>query len=136
MISSNIIHSCFLNGIKKILYLGSSCIYPKLSAQPIKEDYLLTGLLENTNEAYAIAKISGIKLCEFYNKQYSGTHQIDYRSIMPTNLYGFGDNYDDKNSHVIPGLINRIHRAKIENQKQVKIWGSGKAKENFYSLMI
>ena len=117
--------------VKKLLYLGSSCIYPKFSTQPIKEEYLLTGPLEKTNEAYAIAKIAGIKLCESYNKQYYESHQIDYRAVMPTNLYGFGDNYDDKNSHVIPALISRIHSAKLNNSKSVQIWGTGKAKREF-----
>ena len=131
MIATNIIHASFLNGVKKLLYLGSSCIYPKFSTQPIKEEYLLTGPLEKTNEAYAIAKIAGIKLCESYNKQYYESHQIDYRAVMPTNLYGFGDNYDDKNSHVIPALISRIHSAKLNNSKSVQIWGTGKAKREF-----
>lgn len=131
MISINLINSCFENNIKKILFLGSSCIYPKFSHQPIKEEYLLSGKLEETNEAYAISKIAGIKLCEAYNKQYFRSHNIDYRAVMPTNLYGIGDKYDDENSHVIPALINRFHKAKINNENNVKIWGSGNVKREF-----
>jgi len=131
MIQNNIIHSSFLSGVKKLLFLGSSCIYPKNSNQPIKEKDLLTGKLETTNEPYAIAKISGIKMCESYNKQYGKSHGIDYRSIMPTNLYGTGDNYHPQNSHVIPGLIYRFHQAKIKNLKFVTVWGTGKPKREF-----
>ena len=115
MIQNNIIHNAFLGGVKKLLFLGSSCIYPKQATQPIKEEYLLTGKLEPTNEPYAIAKIAGIKLCESYNRQFGNSHEIDYRCIMPTNLYGPGDNYHPENSHVIPGLIYRFHEAKIKN---------------------
>jgi GDP-L-fucose synthase len=131
MIQSNIIHNAFLNGVKKLLFLGSSCIYPKNANQPMKEDTLLTGTLEPTNEPYAIAKIAGIKLCESYNRQYGKSHGIDYRSIMPTNLYGPGDNYHPKNSHVIPALIRRFHEGKINNASSVTIWGTGKAKREF-----
>tara|TARA_A100001015_G_scaffold319434_1_gene442291 strand:+ start:14565 stop:15536 length:972 start_codon:yes stop_codon:yes gene_type:complete len=131
MIQSNVIHSAFLNGVKKILFLGSSCIYPKNANQPMKEEELMTGKLEPTNEPYAIAKIAGIKLCESYNRQYGKTHNIDYRSIMPTNLYGPGDNYHAQNSHVIPALIRRFHEAKLNNLKNVTIWGSGKPKREF-----
>ena len=127
MIQTNIIHSSYVSGIKKLLFLGSSCIYPKKVKQPIKEEKLLTGKLEPTNEPYAIAKIAGIKMCESYNRQYG----LDYRSIMPTNLYGPGDNYHDEDSHVIPGLINRFHNAKMNKSKKVVIWGSGKPKREF-----
>tara|TARA_Y100000816_G_scaffold292627_1_gene289283 strand:+ start:10821 stop:11786 length:966 start_codon:yes stop_codon:yes gene_type:complete len=127
MIQNNIIKSSFTNKIKKLLFLGSSCIYPKFSSQPIKEEELLNGFLEKTNEAYAIAKIAGIKLCESFNRQY-GT---DYRSLMPTNLYGPGDNFHDKDSHVIPALIKRFHEAKINNLKTVVVWGTGKPKREF-----
>ena len=131
MIQNNIIHSSFLSGVKKLLFLGSSCIYPKKANQPMKENELLTGLLEPTNEPYAIAKIAGIKLCESYNRQFGKSHEIDYRSLMPTNLYGPGDNFDSENSHVIPGLIYRFHKAKIKNMPNVIIWGTGKAKREF-----
>ena len=131
MIQSNVIHSAFLNGVKKLLFLGSSCIYPKNANQPIKEEELLTGKLESTNEPYAIAKIAGIKMCESYNRQYGESHNIDYRSIMPTNLYGPGDNYHPLNSHVIPGLIYRFHEAKIKNLRSVIIWGTGKPRREF-----
>ena len=131
MIQSNIIHSAFLNGIKKLLFLGSSCIYPKNSNQPMKEEELLTGKLELTNEPYAISKIAGIKMCESYNRQYRNSHGIDYRSIMPTNLYGPGDNYHPENSHVIPGLIYRFHQAKLNNLPSVTIWGTGKPRREF-----
>ena len=123
MIQNNIIHSSFLSGVKKLLFLGSSCIYPKYAKQPIKEDELLTGKLEPTNEPYAIAKIAGIKMCESYNRQYAESHSIDYRNIMPTNLYGPGDN--------IPALILRFHEAKINNQPSVNIWGTGRQKREF-----
>ena len=131
MIQTNIIHSAFTCGIKKLLFLGTSCIYPKTVDQPMKESALLTGTLEPSNEPYAIAKISGIKLCESYNRQYKKTHDIDYRCIMPTNLYGPGDNYHLENSHVIPALIRRFHEAKVNNKFKVTIWGTGKAKREF-----
>jgi GDP-L-fucose synthase len=131
MIQTNIIHSAFLNGVKKLLFLGSSCIYPKNANQPMKEEELLTGKLEPTNEPYAISKIAGIKMCESYNRQYGKSHGIDYRCIMPTNLYGPGDNYHPENSHVIPGLINRFHEAKINNLPSVNIWGTGIPKREF-----
>ena len=127
MIQNNIIHSCYVNNITKVLFLGSSCIYPRHSNQPIKESELLKGSLEETNEAYAIAKIAGIKMCHFYNLQY-GTK---YKSLMPTNLYGRGDNYHPEDSHVIPGLIQRFHDAKINNKLEIKVWGSGKALREF-----
>ena len=127
MIQSNVINSAFLNNIKKLLFLGSTCIYPKSVEQPMKEEALLTGVLESTNEPYAIAKIAGIKLCESYNRQY-GT---DFRSVMPTNLYGINDNFQDLNSHVVPALIRRIHEAKINNDKEVIVWGSGHAMREF-----
>ena len=130
-IQTNIIHSSFLNGVKKLLFLGSSCIYPKKSIQPMKENELLAGKLEPTNEPYAIAKIAGIKLCESYDRQYSKSHGIDYRSIMPTNLYGPGDNYHPDNSHVIPALIYRFHKAKVNKLPNVTIWGTGKPKREF-----
>ena len=131
MIEANIIHSAFKHGVKKLLFLGSSCIYPKLADQPIREEALLTGALECTNEPYAIAKIAGIKLCESYNRQYGSSHGIDYRSVMPTNLYGPGDNYHQENSHVIPALIRRFHEAKVNDAPQVVIWGSGTPKREF-----
>jgi GDP-L-fucose synthase len=131
MIQTNLIDSAFKCGIKKILFLGSSCIYPKYSKQPIKETQLLKGQLEPTNEPYAIAKISGIKICESYNRQYGSSHNIDYRSIMPTNLYGPGDNYNLDNSHVVPALIRKFHEAKIKKESKVIVWGTGKAKREF-----
>ena len=131
MIQANVIHSAYLNKVKKLLFLGSSCIYPKTTKQPIKEKELLTGKLEPTNEPYAIAKIAGIKLCESYNRQYGKNFGIDYRCVMPTNLYGPGDNYHPENSHVIPGLIRRFHEAKINNLKTVTVWGTGKSKREF-----
>lgn len=127
MIQNNVIHAAHLTNVQKLLFLGSSCIYPKFAVQPIKEEALLTGYLESTNEPYAIAKIAGIKLCESYNRQY----ERDYRSVMPTNLYGIHDNFHDQNSHVIPALIQRIHTAKVTNQKQVEIWGTGQVKREF-----
>jgi len=127
MIEANIIHAAWKNDVKKLLFLGSSCIYPKLATQPINEDSLLTGLLESSNEPYAIAKIAGIKLCESYNRQYG----VDYRSVMPTNLYGPGDNYHPENSHVIPALIRRFHEAKGQDAPFVIIWGTGKPKREF-----
>ena len=127
LIEANLIHGAYLAGTNNLLFLGSSCIYPKESLQPIKEEYLLSGYLESTNEPYAIAKIAGIKLCESYNRQYN----TDYRSIMPTNLYGPNDNFHSKNSHVIPALIRRFHEAKVENKSSVEIWGSGKPMREF-----
>ena len=127
MVQANIIHAAHTHGVQKLLFLGSSCIYPRLAAQPMREDALLTGTLEPTNEPYAIAKIAGIKLCESYNRQ----HGRDYRSVMPTNLYGPGDNYHPENSHVIPALIRRFHEAKVANAPQVAIWGTGTPKREF-----
>ena len=127
MIEANLIHGSYLAGVNNLLFLGSSCIYPKESLQPIKEEYLLSGHLESTNEPYAVAKIAGIKLCESYNRQY-GT---DYRSIMPTNLYGPNDNFHPENSHVIPALIRKFHEAKIKNKPFVEVWGSGKPMREF-----
>jgi GDP-L-fucose synthase len=127
MIQSNIIKASFDNGVKKLLFLGSSCIYPKFSQQPIKEEYLLTGLLEPTNDAYAIAKIAGIKMCQSFNQQY-GTNFI---SVMPTNLYGPNDNYDLNNSHVLPAMIRKFHEAKLEGKDRVEIWGTGTPKREF-----
>ena len=131
MMEANIIHQAFLAGVKKLLFLGSSCIYPKEVPQPMAEDALLTGKLEPTNEPYAIAKIAGIKLCESYNRQYGKSHGIDYRSVMPTNLYGPGDNYHPENSHVIPALIRRFHEAKEQSAPVVTVWGTGKPKREF-----
>jgi len=131
MIQANVIHSAFSNGVKRLLFLGSSCIYPRAVSQPMHEEALLTGILEPTNEPYAIAKIAGIKLCESYNRQYGASHQIDFRSVMPTNLYGPGDNYHPENSHVIPGLIRRFHEAKIARADKVLVWGSGKPYREF-----
>ena len=131
MIQSNVIHNAFLSGVKKLLFLGSSCIYPKNANQPMKEEELLSGKLEATNEPYAIAKIAGIKMCESYNRQYGKSHNINYRCIMPTNLYGPGDNYHFENSHVIPGMIYRFHKAKINNSSSVIIWGTGTPKREF-----
>ena len=131
MMEANVIDAAFRNGVKKLLFLGSSCIYPKLAPQPMREDALLTGTLEPTNEPYAIAKIAGIKLCESYNRQYGASHGIDYRSVMPTNLYGPGDNYHPENSHVIPALIRRFHEAKAGNAPTVTIWGTGTPKREF-----
>jgi len=131
MMEANIIHSAFRHGVKKLLFLGSSCIYPKLADQPMHEEALLTGSLECTNEPYAIAKIAGIKLCESYNRQYGNSHGVDYRSVMPTNLYGPGDNYHPENSHVIPALIRRFHEAKVNDAPEVVIWGSGTPKREF-----
>lgn len=131
MMEANIIHQAYVHGVKKLLFLGSSCIYPKLAPQPISEDALLTGKLESTNEPYAIAKIAGIKLCESYNRQYGQSSGIDYRSVMPTNLYGPGDNYHPENSHVIPALIRRFHEAKIANAPEAVIWGTGTPRREF-----
>ena len=127
MMQANVIDAAFRNGVQKLLFLGSSCIYPRLAPQPMSEDALLTGALEPTNEPYAIAKIAGIKLCESYNRQYA----VDYRSVMPTNLYGPGDNYHPENSHVIPALIRRFHEAKTSNAPSVSIWGSGTPRREF-----
>jgi GDP-L-fucose synthase len=127
MVQTNVIHSAWMNGVQKLLFLGSSCIYPKEASQPMREATLLTGKLESTNEPYAIAKIAGIKLCESYNRQYS----VDYRSVMPTNLYGPGDNYHPENSHVIPALIRRFHEARESNSMSVSIWGSGQPRREF-----
>lgn len=126
-IQNNVIHSAHLNDIQKLLFLGSSCIYPRLAQQPMQEDALLTGSLEPTNEPYAVAKIAGIKMCESYNRQY-GRH---YRAVMPTNLYGPGDNYHPENSHVIPALIQRFHEAKEKNLERVVVWGSGNPRREF-----
>lgn len=125
MIAANVIEAAFCNGVQKLLFLGSSCIYPKLVAQPMNEHALLTGPLEATNEPYAVAKIAGIKLCESYNRQFGASHGVDYRSVMPTNLYGPGDSYHPENSHVIPALIRRFHEAKVSGAPDVAIWGSG-----------
>lgn len=127
MIQNNIIHQSYLNDVKKLLFFGSSCIYPKLAPQPLVEESLLSGFLEPTNEPYAIAKISGIKMCEAYRDQYG----CNYVSVMPTNLYGFGDNYHPENSHVLPALIRKFHEAKVENKNQVEVWGSGKPLREF-----
>jgi GDP-L-fucose synthase len=131
MMQNNVIHQAFKGGVKKLLFLGSSCIYPKLASQPMSEDALLTGKLESTNEPYAIAKIAGIKMCESYNRQYGQSHDVDYRSVMPTNLYGPGDNYHPENSHVIPALIRRFHEAKVSNSTEVVIWGTGNPRREF-----
>lgn len=127
MVQANVVHEAWRAGVRKLLFLGSSCIYPRLAAQPIREEYLMNGMLEPTNEPYAMAKIAGIKLCESYNRQY-GT---DYRSVMPTNLYGPGDNYHPENSHVIPALLRRFHEAKASAAPEVVIWGSGKPMREF-----
>lgn len=127
MIEANVIHAAYKSKVKKLLFLGSSCIYPKLAEQPIKEDYLLKGKLEPTNEPYAIAKIAGIKMCESYNRQY-GTNFI---SVMPTNLYGPNDNFDLETSHVLPALIRKFHEAKAHNKSEVVLWGTGKARREF-----
>lgn len=126
-IQNNVIHNSYLNGVKKLMFLGSSCIYPKLAPQPLKEEYLLTGLLEPTNEPYAIAKIAGIKMCEAYRDQYGS----NFISVMPTNLYGYNDNYHPENSHVLPALIRRLHEAKMNSAAIVNIWGSGSPRREF-----
>ncbi len=126
-IQNNIIHQSYLNTVKKLMFLGSSCIYPKLAPQPLKEEYLLTGLLEETNEPYAIAKIAGIKMCDAYRAQYG----CNFISVMPTNLYGYNDNYHPENSHVLPAMIRRFHEAKADGKSQVVIWGSGSPKREF-----
>lgn len=127
MIEANVINASWMHDVQKLLFLGSSCIYPKFVEQPMREDALLTGTLEPTNEPYAIAKITGIKLCESYNRQYG----VDYRSVMPTNLYGPGDNYHPENSHVIPALIRRFHESKVSNKPDVIIWGTGTPRREF-----
>jgi len=127
MIQNNIIHNSYVNGVKKLLFLGSSCIYPKHAPQPLKEEYLLTGELEPTNEPYAIAKIAGIKMCDAYRAQYG----CNFISVMPTNLYGPNDNYDLKNSHVLPALIRKFHEAKVNNHSSVEIWGTGAPRREF-----
>jgi GDP-L-fucose synthase len=127
MIQNNVIHASFMNKVKKLMFLGSSCIYPKLAPQPLKEEYLLTGELEHTNEPYAIAKIAGIKMCDAYRSQYG----CNFVSVMPTNLYGPNDNYDLKNSHVLPALIRKFHSAKINSDKSVTIWGTGLPRREF-----
>jgi GDP-L-fucose synthase len=127
MVQANVVHEAWRRGVQKLLFLGSSCIYPRMAQQPIREEYLMSGMLEPTNEPYAMAKIAGIKLCESYNRQY-GT---DYRSVMPTNLYGPGDNYHPENSHVIPALMRRFHEARLANAPEVVIWGSGKPMREF-----
>lgn len=127
LIQSNVIHQSYLNNVKKLLFLGSTCIYPKMAPQPLKEEYLLTGLLEETNEPYAIAKIAGIKMCDAYRAQYN----CNFISVMPTNLYGFNDNYDLQNSHVLPALLRKFHEAKINNQQQVEVWGTGEPLREF-----
>jgi nucleoside-diphosphate-sugar epimerase len=126
-IQNNVIHAAHVNDVQKLLFLGSSCIYPRAVEQPMKEDALLTGVLEPTNEPYAVAKIAGIKMCESYNRQYGR----DYRSVMPTNLYGPGDNYHPENSHVVPALIRRFHEAKENNLDEVVVWGSGRPRREF-----
>ena len=131
MMQANVIDAAFRNGVQKLLFLGSSCVYPKLADQPMREDALLTNTLEPTNEPYAVAKIAGIKLCESYNRQYGQSHGVDYRSVMPTNLYGPGDNYHPENSHVIPALIRRFHEAKVSQAPSVTIWGTGTPRREF-----
>jgi GDP-L-fucose synthase len=126
-IQNNVIHSSYINGVKKLLFLGSSCIYPKMAPQPLKEEYLLTGLLESTNEPYAIAKIAGIKMCDAYRAQYG----CNYISVMPTNLYGYNDNYHPQNSHVLPALIRRFYEAKVQKAPTVAIWGTGEPMREF-----
>ena len=126
-IQNNIIHHSYLNSVKKLMFLGSSCIYPKMAPQPLKEEYLLTGLLEETNEPYAIAKIAGIKMCDAYRAQYG----CNFISVMPTNLYGYNDNYHPENSHVLPALLRRFHEAKVDGKDHVVIWGSGSPKREF-----
>ena len=131
MVEANLIHESWASGVKRLLFLGSSCIYPRAAPQPMAEDALLSGPLEPTNEPYAIAKIAGIKLCESYNRQYGNSDGVDYRSVMPTNLYGPGDNYHPENSHVIPALIRRFHEARSSGAAQVMIWGSGRPRREF-----
>lgn len=127
MIQNNVIHQSYKNGVKKLMFLGSSCIYPKLAPQPLKEEYLLTGLLEETNDAYALAKIAGIKMCDAYRDQYN----CNFVSVMPTNLYGFNDNYDLQNSHVLPALLRKFHEAKLSDAPFVEVWGTGSPLREF-----
>ena len=127
MMQTNIIHAAYIYGVKKLLFLGSSCIYPRLAPQPIKEEYLLTGELESTNDAYAIAKIAGIKMCQAYNRQY----KTNFISVMPTNLYGPNDNFDKASSHVLPALIRKFHEAKVKDLERVEIWGTGTPRREF-----
>lgn len=127
MISANVIHAAYVHHVKKLLFLGSSCIYPKMAPQPIKEEYLLTGSLESTNEGYALAKISGMQMCKYYRRQYG----CDFISAMPTNLYGINDNFDLNSSHVLPAMIRKFHEAKIQNQPEVVLWGTGKVLREF-----
>jgi len=127
VIQNNVIHQSYVNGVKKLMFLGSSCIYPKLAPQPLKEEYLLTGLLEESNEPYAIAKIAGIKMCDAYRDQYG----CNFISVMPTNLYGYNDNYHAENSHVLPALIRKFHEAKVNHSDHVSVWGSGEPKREF-----
>jgi GDP-L-fucose synthase len=127
IIEANVIHSAYLNNVKKLVFLGSSCIYPKMAPQPLKEEYLLTGPLESTNEPYAVAKIAGLKMCEAYRDQYGS----DFISVMPTNLYGPNDNYHPENSHVLPALLRKFHEAKENNQPSVTVWGTGNARREF-----
>ena len=131
IVQANVIDAAFRSGVKKLLFLGSSCIYPKLASQPMSETALMSGNLEPTNEPYAVAKIAGIKLCESYNRQYGASHGVDYRSVMPTNLYGPGDKYHPENSHVIPALLRRFHQAKLSNAPSVTIWGTGTPMREF-----
>ncbi|MCX7278518.1 MAG: GDP-L-fucose synthase [Burkholderiales bacterium] len=131
MLEAVVVHEAFKAGVKQLLFLGSSCIYPRLALQPMAEDVLLTGKLEPTNEPYAVAKIAGIKLCESYNRQYGSSHGIDYRSVMPTNLYGPGDSYHPENSHVLPAMIRRFHEARVANLPSATIWGTGTPKREF-----
>lgn len=131
IVQANVIEAAFRAGVKRVLFLGSSCIYPKHAPQPMAEEMLLTGQLEPTNEPYAIAKIAGIKLCESYNRQYGKSHGVDYRSVMPTNLYGPGDSYHPENSHVVPALLRRFHEAKERKAESVSIWGSGTPRREF-----
>jgi GDP-L-fucose synthase len=131
MIEANVIHQAFSSGVKKLLFLASSCIYPKLAEQPMSEEVLLTSKLEETNEPYAVAKIAGIKMCESYNRQFGKEYGVDYRSVMPTNLYGPNDNYHPLNSHVVPALIRKVHEAKVNGDSQVPLWGSGTPKREF-----
>ena len=131
MIEANVIHQAWSAGVRRLLFLGSSCIYPRLAPQPMAEEALLTGPLESTNEPYAIAKIAGIKLCESYNRQYGTEDGTDYRSVMPTNLYGPGDNYHPENSHVLPALLRRAHEAKVSGSPELVMWGTGKPRREF-----
>jgi GDP-L-fucose synthase len=131
MVQANVIETAFRSGVRRLLFLGSSCIYPRMAEQPMKESALLTGTLEPTNEPYAIAKIAGIKMCESYNRQYGASHGVDYRSVMPTNLYGPGDNYHTENSHVLSALFRRFHEAKVSGASTVTLWGTGTARREF-----